>query len=58
MNIQFYTEDELESFRSMPKKVTNPRARWTDKPSVMPVHSQRSFKAVCTDNEQQRFEIY
>ena len=58
MNIQFYTEDELESFRSMPKKVTNPRAKWAKKPAKMPVHSQRSFKAVCTDNEQRRFEFY
>ena len=58
MTIRLFTEDELESFRAMPKKVTNPRAKWIKKPSGMPVHSQRSFKAVGTGNEQQRFEIY
>lgn len=58
MTIRLYTNDELESFRTVPKKVTNPRARWSEKPSKMPVHLQRSFKAVGTDNDQLRFEIY
>ena len=52
MTIRLYTNDELESFRTVPKKVTNPRARWSEKPSKMPcVHLQRSFKAVGTDND-------
>ncbi len=42
----------------MPKRVTNPNARWGDKPTHAPVHRQRSFK-VRTDNETgPRFEIY
>ena len=58
MTIRLYTDDELESFRTMPKKVTNPRARWSEKPSKMPVHSQRSFKAFGAGKDQLRFEIY
>ena len=42
----------------MPKRVTNPNARWSEKPSASPVHRQRSFK-VRTDSETgPRFELY
>ena len=58
MTIRHYTADDLESLRTIPKKVTNPGTRWSAKPTDLPVHSQRSFKAVDTHNEQNRFEIY
>ena len=47
MTIRLYTDDELEAFRTMPKKVTNPRARWSEKPSKMPyIHNVRSRQSV------------
>ena len=42
---KLYTEDELKELRKMPKRVTNPGARWSKKPTKKPVHDQRSFKA-------------
>ena len=30
----------------MPKRVTNPGARWSDKPKARPAHRQRNFQAV------------
>ena len=59
MTIRLYNEEELNALRSMPKRVTNPNARWLDKPTGAPVHRQRSFKAHGeADQEDPRFEIY
>ena len=58
MTTRLYADDELAELRSMPKRVTNPNARWTEKPTHAPVHRQRNFK-VRTDSETgPRFEIY
>ena len=43
MVAKLYTDDELTSLREMPKEVTNPRARWTEKPKSNPSHYQRTF---------------
>lgn len=55
-----YSDDELEELGRLPKRVTNPGARWSDKPSVHPVHKQRIFQAAGTteDDRQLRFLIY
>ena len=42
----------------MRKRVTNPGARWSEKPIGAPVHRQRSFKAIAEDGNESRFEIY
>ena len=34
MTTKLYTEAELEALRSMSKRVTNPGARWQEKPQV------------------------
>ena len=57
MNLKNYTDEELDELRSLPKRVTNPGARWSDKPKVSPGHRQRSFQAVGDDDEV-RFSIY
>ena len=58
MTIPLHTEEQLAELRAMPKRVTNPRAQWTQKPSGEPAYRQRSFK-VCGDaDEKARFEIY
>lgn len=36
MNTKLYTQSELEVLRNMPKRVTNPRARWVEKPKRRP----------------------
>ena len=58
MTIRLYSDDELESLRAVPKLVTNPGARWSEKPVRAPVHRQRSFKAVGQSAEGLRFEVY
>lgn len=41
---KLYTDEELQELRKMPKRITNPGARWSKKPTNKPVHDQRSFK--------------
>ena len=38
MTIRLYTDEELDSLRTMPKQVANPGSRWSDKPARAPVH--------------------
>lgn len=42
----------------MQKRVSNSNSRWLEKPTVAPVHKQRSFKALGEGGEEFRFEIY
>ncbi|MCY4355955.1 MAG: hypothetical protein OXD01_00345 [Gammaproteobacteria bacterium] len=56
--MRVYSELEINSFRSMPKKVLNPLARWSQKPKRRPVHKQRNFHVVGMDDEKIRFMIY
>ncbi len=55
-----YSEEELRGLQRLPKKVSNPRARWSNKPNLHPVHKQRIFQATGTteDNRQFHFLIY
>ena len=58
--IRSYTDDELRELGRLPKKVTNPGAHWSEKPSAYPVHKQRIFQATATtgDDRRHRFLIY
>ena len=59
MVVHLYTDEELDLLRAVRKHVTNPGARWTEKPVTAPAHRQRSFKVVREDGRQEnRFEIY
>lgn len=58
MNLRHYTDVELDELRSLLKRVTNPGARWLDKPKVRPGHQQRSFQAIGEDDDEARFSIY
>lgn len=58
MNVRLYTKAELEGLRALPKRVTNPGARWSDKPRARPAHRQRNFQAVGQQDETARFLIY
>ena len=58
MNIRAYTKTELEKFQAIPKRVTNPGARWSDKPKAKPAHRQRNFQAVGGPDGDVRFSIY
>ena len=42
----------------MPKRVTNSRARWSDKPRERPAHRQRTFQVSGLEGEDARFSIY
>lgn len=55
-----YTDDELSQLGYLPKKVTNPGARWSEKPTRHPVHRQRIYQATGSteDGRQHRFLIY
>lgn len=54
MNTRLYTDDELAALWSMPKRVINPGARWTDKPG----HRQRNFQVLGLQAEITRFAVY
>ena len=56
MNDHLYTDDELARLRTMPKRVTNPSARWSEKPGAAPVHQQRNFQVLA--QPEVRFSIY
>ena len=58
MTTKLYTEAELQALRSMTKRVTNPGARWQEKPKVRPAHRQRSFQLVGGSGGEDRFLIY
>ena len=50
---RLYSDDELAELRSMPKRVTNPAARWVEKPG----HRQRNYQVMGGD-EATRFAVY
>ena len=52
MVTRLYSEDELEELRTMSKTVSNPGARWVDKPG----HRQRNFQV--TADDETAFAIY
>ena len=54
MTIRLYTDDELDSLRSAPKRVTNPGARWVPKPG----HQQRNFQITGLQDDPARFTVY
>ena len=58
MVARLYTEAELDSLRSMPKRITNPRARWLEKPKGRPAHRQRSFQVSGEHEEEVRFLVF
>ena len=67
ITIKLYTDKELKELRDMRKEVTNPGALWLNKPTLKPVHRQRSFKASSKQDENSvagkgepvhRFEVY
>ncbi len=51
---KLYSDDELLGLQTMPKRVTNPNARWTPKPG----HRQRNFQLLASSDEETRFSIY
>ena len=58
MSLRHYGDEELDELQALPKRVTNPGARWSDKPKLRPGHSQRIFQAVGEDDDESRFSIY
>lgn len=54
MAIKLYSDDELAELRALPKMVTNPGARWVNKPG----HRQRNFQLFAGDDDQIAFTIY
>ena len=58
MTIKLYTDEELKELCDMRKRITNPGARWLEKPTHKPGHRQKSFKARSERDENLRFEIY
>lgn len=58
MSTRLYTDEELDGLRSIPKRVSNPGARWSPKPKVKPGHRQRRYQAAGDADEETRFSIY
>ena len=54
MTSKLYSDEELGELRAMPKRVTNPAARWVDKPG----HRQRNFKLFGLPDEAAHFSVY
>ena len=58
MNVRLYTEADIARLRSMPKRVSNPGAQWSEKPRARPSHRQRNYRAVGRQDETARFSVY
>ncbi|MXZ83461.1 MAG: hypothetical protein F4Z10_07235 [Synechococcus sp. SB0666_bin_14] len=58
MSIKPYTTAELDQLRLAPKRILNPRARWSNKPQARPIHRQRNFEAVEEGGKTAKFQIY
>lgn len=58
MNVRLYTEADIARLRSMPKRVSNPGAQWSEKPRARPSHRQRNYQAVGRQDETARFSVY
>jgi hypothetical protein len=58
MAANLYTDEELTTLREMAKQVTNPRARWSEKPKSNPSHRQRTFLVCGREPENTRFQVY
>ena len=58
MNSALYTETKFAELKAMPKRVTNPSARWQDKPKAAPTHRQRNLQVVSAEDPDVRFAIY
>ena len=58
MNTKLYTESDLATLQSMPKRVVNPRAHWLEKPRTRPVYRQRGFQVSGGPDDESRFLIY
>ena len=58
--IRNYTEEELTDLRKLPKRIANPRARWSKKPARHPLYRQRTYQAKGTahDGREYHFLIY
>ena len=54
MNSKLYSDQDLEDLRRMPKRVTNPGARWSEKPG----HKQRNLQAVGEQGHDANFVVY
>lgn len=52
MTDQLFSDDDLNELRSTPKQVTNPNARWVDKPG----HKQRNYEAETEHGT--RYQVY
>ena len=50
---RLYSNEELQELRSIEKRVTNPQARWLEKPG----HRQRNFQVIAGSDET-RFYVY
>ena len=58
MDTKLYSDAELEALRSIPKRITNPGARWLEKPKGRPAHRQRGFQAAGEGEAEKRFQVY
>lgn len=58
MNVRLYTEADIALLRSMPKRVSNPRAQWSEKPRARPSYRRRNYRAVGRRDETARFSVY
>ena len=58
MITRLYTDGELEALRTMRKRITNPHARWLEKPTARPAHKQRMFRVSDAKSEDMLFSVY
>ncbi len=54
MSTRLYSDQELAELKRMPKRVTNPRARWSNKPG----HKQRNYEVRGRGGNAARFSVY
>lgn len=54
MNSKLCSDQELDDLRRMPKRVTNPGARWSEKPG----HKQRNLRVLGQQDQEANFLVY
>lgn len=53
-----YTDRQIEALRSMPKRVINPNAAWTEKRSPTHAQRERKFDVVGQLDGMEKFKVY
>ena len=58
MDIAKYSDEDIAEFRLIAKIITNPRAKWVEKPKKYKTYRQRTFQAIANQEIEFHFTVY